>query len=240
MEEAMMAKRLSGTARRELIAAVSVRYLVSSPPAKREILREFAAITGYHRKSAIRILNGHVEDGMAVVQRGRLRIYDEAFCATLIVLWEASDRVCGKRLQALLPSLVPALERHGHLVLDPSARGKLLGVSAATIDRLLAEARGLCDRRRVRRAPTALRRSVPIRTYADWNSPEPGFMEIDLVAHCGDRLVGAFVYTLTLTDISSTWTECVPLLVRTGALVVETIDYEVHCRFGSVGSARSL
>ena len=220
----MMAKRLSGSARRELIAAVRGRYLASAPPAKREILREFAAITGYHRKSAIRILNGGAEDGADVVQRQRLRIYDEAFCTTLIVLWEASDRVCGKRLQALLPSLVPALERHGHLVLDSSARTKMLGVSAATIDRLLAEARGACDRRRVRRAPTALRRSVPIRTYADWKSPEPGFMEIDLVAHCGDRLVGAFVYTFTLTDIASTWTECVPLLVRTGALVVETID----------------
>jgi hypothetical protein len=220
----MMAKRLSGTARRELIAAVRGRYLASTPPVKREILREFAAITGYHRKSAIRILNGGGEDGIDVIQRQRLRTYDEGFCTTLIVLWEASDRVCGKRLQALLPSLVPALERHGHLVLDSSARTKLLRVSAATIDRLLAEARGACDRRRVRRAPTALRRSVPIRTYADWNSPEPGFMEIDLVAHCGDRLVGAFVYTLTLTDIASTWTECVPLLVRTGALVVETID----------------
>jgi hypothetical protein len=147
-----MAKRLSGTARRELIAAVRGRYLASTPPVKREILREFAAITGYHRKSAIRILNGSAEDGMEVVQRPRLRIYDSAFCTTLIVLWEASDRVCGKRLQALLPSLVPALERHGHLVLDSSARTKLLGVSAATIDRLLAEARGACDRRRARRA----------------------------------------------------------------------------------------
>ena len=219
-----MKKRLSGTARRELIAAVRGRYLTSTSPVEREILREFAAITGYHRKSAIRILNDSGQDGIAVIQRQRPRIYDEGFCTTLIVLWEASDRVCGKRLQAMLPLLVPALERHGHLVIDSSARTQLLGVSAATIDRLLAEARGACDRRRVRRAPTALRRSVPIRTYADWNSPEPGFMEIDLVAHCGDRLVGAFVYTLTLTDIASTWTECVPLLVRTGALVVETID----------------
>ena len=154
------------------------------------------------------------------------RVYDAAFCRTLVVLWQASDRVCGKRLRALLPSLVPALERHGHLVLEPLVRTKLLGVSAATIDRLLAEARGLSDRRRVRRAPSALRRSVPIRTYADWNAPEPGFMEIDLVAHCGERLAGAFVHTLTLTltDIASTWTECVPLLVREGTLVVESID----------------
>ena len=219
-----MAKRPSGSARRELVAAVRARYRGSAPSVKREILREFAAITGYHRKSAIRILNDEQTERASVTRHRRPRVYDEAFCRTLIVLREASDRVCGKRLRALLPLLVPALERHGHLVVEPMARARLLGVSAATIDRLLAEARRLCDRSRVRRAPTALRRSVPIRTFADWNSPEPGFMEIDLVAHCGDRLIGAFVYTLTLTDIASTWTECVPLLVRTGALVVETID----------------
>ena len=94
---------------------------------------------------------GAVEEHATVVHRQRPRVYDEVFCATLIVLWEASDRVCGKRLRALLPLLVPALERRGHLILEPLARNKLLGVSAATIDRLLTEARGLCDRRRVRR-----------------------------------------------------------------------------------------
>jgi hypothetical protein len=188
------------------------------------ILREFSVITGYHRKSAIRILNGAAENSDAAHNWPRVRLYDAAFCQSLIVLWEASDRVCGKRLHALLPALVPALERHGHLTLEPVIRTKLLAVSAATIDRLLAGARGANDRRRVRRAPTALRRSVPIRTYADWNAPDPGFMEIDLVAHCGDAMAGAFVHTLTLTDIASTWTECVPLLVREGSLVIETID----------------
>ena len=219
----MAAKKLSGSARRELVAAVRARYRASDPSAKREILREFAAITGYHRKSAIRILSDHGREVSTKVLRTRPLIYDAAFCRTLIVLWEASDRVCGKRLRALLPLLVPALERHGHLVVEPAARARLLAVSAATIDRLLGEAREHCGRRRARRAPTALRRSVPIRTFADWNAPEPGSMEMDLVAHCGDRLEGSFVYTLTLTDIASTWTECVPLLVRTGALVVETI-----------------
>jgi hypothetical protein len=219
-----MAKTLSGSARRELVVAVGTRYRSSAPKERRLILREFSAITGYHRKSAIRILNGAAENRDVAHHRPRARIYDSAFCQSLVVLWEASDRVCGKRLHALLPSLVPALERHGHLTLEPLTRTKLLEVSASTIDRLLAEARGTSDRRRVRRAPTALRRSVPIRTYADWNAPDPGFMEIDLVAHCGDAMAGAFVHTLTLTDIASTWTECVPLLVRDGALVIETID----------------
>jgi hypothetical protein len=135
MEEAAMARKLSGSARRELVAAVRTRYGASAPSVKRTILREFAAITGYHRKSVIRILNGNGNESATAIHRLRPRIYDEAFCCTLVVLWEASDRVCGKRLRALLPLLVSALERHGHLVLEPLARAKLLGVSAATIDR---------------------------------------------------------------------------------------------------------
>jgi hypothetical protein len=133
-----MARTLSGPARRELIDAVRARYRISDPMAKRLILREFAALTGYHRKSAIRVLNGESDERDTLVRRRR-RIYNEAFCRRLVVLWEASDRVCGKRLRALLPSLVPALELHGHLILEPLTRTKLLSVSAATIDRLLAE-----------------------------------------------------------------------------------------------------
>ena len=220
-----MAKTLSGVARRELIDAVRARYRISTRAEKRLILREFSAITGYHRKSAIRVLNQADGTDAAVCRAARPRVYDEAFRRTLVVLWEASDRVCGKRLRAILPTLVPALEHHGHMAVDAGTRAKLMAISAASIDRLLQEARGLSDRRSPRRMPTALRRSVPIRTYADWNAPPPGFMEIDLVAHCGEVLKGAFVHTLTLTDIASGWTECVPLVVRDSALVIEAIDH---------------
>ena len=229
-----MAKTLSGGARRELIDAVRARYRISSRAEKRLILQEFSVITGYHRKSAIRVLNhvGGDDVGVPVPRAARPRLYDEPFRRTLLVLWEASDRVCRKRLRALLPTLVPALEHHGHLAIDLPMRAKLLGVSAASIDRLLQEARGLSDRRPRRRAPTGLRRSVPIRTYADWNAPLPGFMEIDLVAHCGEVIAGAFVHTLTLTDIASGWTECVPLVVRDSALVIEAIEHlHPHCLF---------
>jgi len=108
----MATRTLSGPARRELVDAVRARYRISAAKAKRLILREFVAITGYHRKSAIRILNGDAEENDAVARRRRPRVYDEAFCRTLVVLWEASDRLCGKRLRALIPALVPALERH--------------------------------------------------------------------------------------------------------------------------------
>ena len=100
-----------------------------------------------------------------------------------MVLWEASDRVCGKRLNALPPILVPALERHGHLCLDLQVCEQLMGVSAATIDPRLAEARSVtASQRRCRASRTRLRSSVQVCTFNDWQAPEPGFVEADLVA----------------------------------------------------------
>ena len=135
--------------------------------------------------------------------------------------------MCGKRLKALLLTLVPALEHHGHLSLDPAVRERLLVVSAAMIDRRLASARAVTagQRRRRRSALNGLRGSVPVRTFGDWKDPAPGFVEADLVAHCGGTLSGSFVWPLVLTDIASGWTECVPLLVREARLVVDALDH---------------
>jgi hypothetical protein len=144
------------------------------------------------------------------------RVYDDAVRQALIVLWEASDRICGKRLKALIPILVEAMERHGHLQLAREVRAGLLSISAATIDRALREVRGLSGgRARRRTAPSAaVRRAVPVRTFTDWRDPLPGFFEADLVTHSGPRVSGSFIHTLVLTDIATGWTECAPLLVR--------------------------
>src|SRR4051812_17487558 len=138
---------------------------------------------------------------------------------------EASDRVCGKRLKALAPILVEAMERHGHLQLAPEVRTRLLAMSAATMDRALRAVRaqaGGGTRRRT--APSsAVRRGVPVRTFADWHDPPPGFVEADLVAHSGPSASGSFVQTLVLTDIATGWTECGPLLVREQGLLSEVL-----------------
>jgi hypothetical protein len=141
------------------------------------------------------------------------------------VLWEASDRICGKRLKPLIPTLVEAMERHGHLQLAPEVRAGLLSISAATIDRALREVRVLAGgRSRRRTAPSAaIRRSVPIRTFTDWQDPSPGFFEADLVTHSGPRASGSFICTLVLTDIATGWTECAPLLVREQKLLTEVL-----------------
>ena len=111
-------------AKQELPETIRDRYQASSRKEKSRILDEFIAVTGHHRKHGIRLLGRPVggEDQGSVI-KGR-RIYDEAVREAVIVLSEASDRICGKRLKAALPRLVESMERHGHLDLDPEVRAR--------------------------------------------------------------------------------------------------------------------
>jgi hypothetical protein len=111
---------------------------------------------------------------------------------------------------------VDALERHGELTLDASTQALLLALSAATADRLLAPARraALPRGRTTTRPGSLLRHQIPIRTFADWDDAQPGFFEIDLVAHGGESSRGEYLHSLVLTDIRTQWTECVALINR--------------------------
>ncbi len=216
--------RISMTTRRELVEAIGARYRDATTSEKKTILDEFVALTGYHRKHATRVLGKASRLKQKPPVRDRL--YDEAVRQALIVLWEAGDRICGKRLKPLIPVLITAMERHGHLDLDALVKAKLLQVSAATIDRSLSEARAHIDGKRRRRTGVgaAIRRSIPVRTFSDWRDPQPGFFEVDMVEHCcGPKIDGDFVHTLTLTDIASGWTECVAMPLRNQSVVVEAL-----------------
>jgi hypothetical protein len=218
-----MDTKMTRAARAELANAVRRRYSSAASKDKHRILDEFIAATGYHEKSAIRILNSQPAPRQRQTRR-RPPLYDEAARAALIVLWEASDRVCGKRLKALLPILLAALERNGHLRLDEAIRPKILSMSAATIDRLLRAPRNATRARKPRRVEPEPRRRIRMRTFADWNEPLPGSMEMDLVAHCGAVNRGSYVHSLVMTDVASGWTEAAPLVVRDGGMVVETLE----------------
>jgi len=227
---------ISMAARDELVVAIAERYGGGFRWEKSRILDEFAALTGYHRKHAMRLLR-EGRPGKRSGPRPARRVYDEAVREALVVLWEASDRVCGKRLKPLLPVLIEGMERHGHLQLAAEIRAALLTVSAATIDRALRQVREQAGGRPRRSAvPSAVRRSVPVRTFSDWHDPPPGFVEADLVAHSGPIARGSFVQTLVLTDIATGWTECAPLLVREQGLLVEVLtEIRAHLPFALLG-----
>ncbi len=211
-------------AKQELLASIRDRYRESSRKDKSKILNEFIAVTGHHRKHGIRLLAQSAEGSVGTgAVKGR-RIYDDAVREVVILIWEASDRICGKRLKAAMPHLVESMERHGHLDLDPEVKTRVLSASAATLDRLLKPVRATVAGRRKRRRRLSPGRNIPVRTFADWNRPPPGFLEIDLVAHCGDSMWGSFIYSLVATDVCTGWTEAVPMLAREQNLVVAGLE----------------
>ena len=211
-------------AKQELLATIRDRYRASSKKDKGRILDEFIAVTGHRRKHGIRLLGQSGDDGeqQPAAKKGR-RIYDEAVRQAVIVVWEAADRICGKRLKAALPHLVESMERHGHLDLDPGVHQRLLAPRhpgpAAPADQDTGAGRQL--RRRRRQSPG---RNIPVRTFADWNAPPPGFLEIDLVVHHGGSWWGSMIHSLVATDICTGWTEAVPLLAREQSLVAAGLE----------------
>ncbi len=221
-----MARSISDRTRQELINVLAERYRRSSRSEKGRILDEFVKLTNYHRKHAVRVLNEEQQFPQVMSTRQSRKIYDEAVRQALIVIWEAADRICGKRLRVVLPDFVASLQQHGHLDLDGELKKKLFTISAASIDRLLSpvrqKARGGSKYRRKHKP--YVKDGVPIRTFADWKDPRPGYFEVDFVAHNGGASAGSCVHSLVLTDVSSGWTECVALVAREQSLVVEALE----------------
>lgn len=211
---------ISKETRRELVSALRERYRLADRQAKGRILDEFVEVSGFHRKHALRLFRMKASSASKETPVGR-RVYDEATRQALIVLWEAADRICGKRLKAILPSLLTAMEKHGHLKLDVEVRRRVESASAATIDRLLRSVRKTAGSRRRKRPGKRMIREIPIKTSHDWHDPQPGYLEIDFVVHSGGSMAGEYVHSLVATDVCSGWTEAVPLIAREQSLVVE-------------------
>jgi hypothetical protein len=214
-------------AKRQLAVQVAGRYRDGTRSQKAAILDEFVAATGYARKYAIRLLTNPSLPPPAAITRPRPRLYGPEVQEALLVAWRAANSICSKRLIPFLPELVPVLERYGHLALSDEARAQLLALSPATADRLLQPFRqrdGLPGITTTK--PGALlKRQIPIRTFADWDDARPGFLEADLVAHCGSSTEGAFLHTLVLTDVATCWVECLPLLHRTQHAVKQALGH---------------
>jgi hypothetical protein len=210
--------------KRELLKAVRPRYLKADKNTKGRILDEFVASTGYNRKYAISLLL-HGPPQKSSKKKGSRLIYGLDVIAALAKAWQACGYLCGKRLHPFLPHIVDALERHGELSISEETKTKLLQMSSATIDRRLKRARArLARARRSTTKPgTLLKHAIPIRTYADWDEQRPGFVEMDLVAHCGDSAEGEFLHALNVVDIETRWTEPVALANRSQKVTFDGI-----------------
>jgi hypothetical protein len=216
---------MSQRSKREMIEAIRPRYLKANKTGKQQILDELIATTGYHRKYAIRVLK-HRPKPKGLKKPGRQKIYQGEVVQVLEQIWEICGRICSKRLQPFLPEMVAVLERCHELSLSEETKGLLLGMSRATIDRCLKKARfthpqhGLSTTK----PGTLLKQAIPIRTFTPWEDEHPGFLEIDLVAHCGNTTEGSYLNTLTATDLATGWTECQAVANKTQLAVSQAIQ----------------
>ncbi len=192
----------------EYAQAVRKRYMKSGKATKARILDEFVEATHLHRKSAIRLLNRE-EESAGNRRRGRPRLYGIEVIAALKTAWEASDHLCSRRLHPFLPELVRVLKTKGELRLTEETETPLCQLSASTIDRITRRWR----RDRVGRGlsttkpGTLLKNAIPIKTFSEWEDTRPGFIQADLVAHCGDTVEGFYLTTLSTVDVATGWYE---------------------------------
>ena len=205
---------LSYQARRQMIERVVPFYREASLAQRTLLLNTMVSATGYARKYAIHLLNQPSEKKRAIQRRGLPR-YGPQVQQALLKAWKAVRSICSKRLIPFLPTIVAVLEWRGHLHLTQEGRSQLLSMSAATAERLLRShrkpaARGLSTTQ----AGPLLKDQIPTRTFHQWDEVQPGFLEADLVAHCGKHTGGSFLSTLTLTDIATGWTECLPVFSK--------------------------
>lgn len=214
---------MSQRSKRALLVTIQPRYLKASRKGKTRILDEFVAATGYHRKHAVRLLkNGHPR-GLRK-RRGRRKVYQGEVVTALTRIWEICGRICSKRLHPFLPEMTTVLERCGEIQLEPDVKELLLSMSRSTIDRCLQSAR--FEQRKglsTTKPGSLLKKAIPVRTFADWDDARPGFLEIDLVAHCGETTAGQYLNTLTAVDIATGWVECLPILHRSQSQVSAAI-----------------
>ena len=194
---------------REYAAVQRERYLAATRAEKGALLDEVIAVTGLHRKAAIRLLRRTPRAPTVPARAGRPRVYGAPVAAAIEVLWQATGHIGPHRLHPFVPELLDRLTRDGELALAPDIDKLVRHVSVATLGRLLAPARATRPPRGLSttRVGTWLRHDIPMRTFTEWDGAGPGFLEIDLVAHCGSSTQGFYLCTLCAVDIATAWIE---------------------------------
>jgi hypothetical protein len=217
---------MSLISKRELLEVLQPRYLKACKDEKKKILDEFTSTTGYHRKHAIRILKNkrQVQNLHNRKTKTFKTIYTGEVVVALEKIWEIYGHICSKRLKPYLPEAIKVLERCQEIQLSVHTKELLLKISSASIDRCLRPIRSRSPHGLSTTKPGSLLKNlIPVRTFTEWDEERAGFMEIDLVAHCGNTTEGQYLNTLTCTDLSTGWTDVTALPRRSQEAVSEAI-----------------
>jgi hypothetical protein len=207
----------------EYLREMYARYQKASRKERSLILTEFCTVASYNRKYALRLLNGSPPRRVPPEKRRRRPKYSRGVVEVLRVIWEAANYPWSLRLRALIPLWLPWVKKHREV--SPRLEKELLAISPRQIDRRLGPYKKQVKRRLYGRTKpgTLLKHQIPIKAER-WKTTEPGFGEVDLVSHSGDRADGEFINTLTFTDIHSTWTETRAVMGKSQAFVQEALD----------------
>lgn len=206
----------------ELLEVVRPRYWKAGKAEKQKILDEFTYATGYHRKHAIRVLRNSVVKSRNRKRTGYKTVYRGEVVQALEQIWAIYGHLCSKRLQPFLPEAIRVLERCQEIELSEETKELLMKISSASIDRCLRPIRFKTRHGLSTTKPGSLLKTlIPVRTFTEWDEERPGFLEIDLVAHCGNTTAGQFLCTLTCTDLCTGWTEVTGVLHRSQEAVFE-------------------
>jgi hypothetical protein len=201
-------------ARKEYRGVVRQRYWKArSKKEKSRILDEYCANTGHARKYAIRKLRAR-ENPDDKPRKKRKPVYDGEAIAALASIWEVFDYPCGQRLKPLVERETDRLRAFGEVSISDEVATKLKKMSAATIDRKLKhqkEVLHLLWSKGGHKPCSALSQKIAIR-LTEWDTDKVGYIEADLVFHCGASVLGEHACTVSATEISSGWWEGEPIL----------------------------
>ena len=216
---------------REYAAVQQERDLGATRADKHRLLNEVVAVTGLHRKAAIRLLRRAPRPGGSRPRSGRPRQYGPAVATAAQLLSEATGHIGPHRWHPFLPELLDRVTRSGDLRVTPEVDKHLRQVSPATLARLLAPFRATLPLRgaTTTRPGAWLKHEIPIRTFADWSDAQPGFLERDLVAHCGVTTQGFYLHTLCAVDVATSWVDLQAVWGK-GQLRVGTAIHHVRQR----------
>jgi hypothetical protein len=201
-------ERMDMHSRKEYLKVIRERYFeIRTKKEKSEILDEYCRNAGQSRKYVITKI--HKADLKPKQRKKRKEPYDGQVKAALARIWEIFDCPCGQRLKPLLETEVDRLRQLGEIEIADDIALKLKMISPATIDRKLKHQREFLHLSRSKGGPKPgyiLKQKIPIK-LTEWDTSIVGYLEIDMVVHCGSSTLGEYINTLSTTEISSGWWE---------------------------------
>lgn len=219
---------MSMNSRLEYLKKIKGRYLKAYKKAKSQILDEYCQNTGMARKYVVRRLSAKCDLNKPKIINDHKRNtwhYTTTDISWLSKIWKIMDYPCGQRLAPILPEIIDKLVHFKELNIPKESILRLKKISSSTIDDRLKSYRRE-ERRKINgttKPGSLLKKQIPIRT-SSWDETRIGYCELDLVAHCGDNAAGEFIYTITLTDIVSGWTENQAILGKSQIRVQEGLE----------------